>query len=83
MISSAQTRLFWYAVPMYPFLAILAGVCIYHIFLQLKEKYKLKYKLLPYIFLVTIFIFPYLQILYKTWHKVEHKTEFHKIVGEK
>ncbi|MCL2291033.1 MAG: glycosyltransferase family 39 protein [Bacteroidetes bacterium] len=63
VISSAQTKLSWYVVPMYPFLALLVGVCIFHIFSWIKEKTKLKYKALPYIFLVIIFITPYSLII--------------------
>jgi 4-amino-4-deoxy-L-arabinose transferase-like glycosyltransferase len=59
-ISSAQTKLFWYALPMYPFLAILVGVSIYHIFTVLKEKENLKYKALPYIVTGLICITPYI-----------------------
>jgi 4-amino-4-deoxy-L-arabinose transferase-like glycosyltransferase len=60
-ISSAQTKLSWYVTPMYPFLAILVGVCIYHIFTLLKEK--LKNKALPYILTGLIFVAPYVIIM--------------------
>jgi 4-amino-4-deoxy-L-arabinose transferase-like glycosyltransferase len=69
IISSAQTKLSWYVVPMYPVLSILVAVSIFHIFSRLKEKEKLKYKALPYIFLCVVFIFPYSQIVYKTYQK--------------
>jgi 4-amino-4-deoxy-L-arabinose transferase-like glycosyltransferase len=61
-ISAAQTKLFWYALPMYPFLAIFAGTCIYHIFSKLKEK-KLKHQVLPYIVVGLIFITPYILMI--------------------
>jgi 4-amino-4-deoxy-L-arabinose transferase-like glycosyltransferase len=63
LISSAQTKLFWYALPMYPFLAILAGVCVYHFFTTIKEKKNLKQKALPYIVVALIFIAPYILIM--------------------
>jgi 4-amino-4-deoxy-L-arabinose transferase-like glycosyltransferase len=63
VISSAQTKLFWYALPMYPFLAILAGVCVYHIFTTIKERKNLKHKALPYIVVALIFVAPYILII--------------------
>ena len=70
-ISFAQTKLSWYALPMYPFLAILAGICVYHIFCVLKEK-KLKYKALPYIVVGLIFITPYTLIIESLKAKFPH-----------
>jgi 4-amino-4-deoxy-L-arabinose transferase-like glycosyltransferase len=62
-ISSAQTKLSWYIMPMYPFLAVLVGVCIYHIFSILKGKAKFKHKALPYIVAGLIFVAPYTIII--------------------
>jgi hypothetical protein len=62
-ISFAQTKLFWYVLPVYPFLAIFVGTCIHHIFFVLKQKEKFKYKALPYIVAALIFITPYMLII--------------------
>ena len=69
VISSAQTKLWWYAVPMYPFLSLLVGIFIYHIFLILKEKKFFKYKILHYIFLIIIFITPYSLVIGKIYQQ--------------
>jgi len=71
-ISFAQTKLPWYVLPIYPFLAILAGTCVYHIFSVLKEKEKLKYKSLPYIVAGLIFITPYTLMILSLKAKFPH-----------
>jgi len=77
VISSAQTKLTWYAVPMYPFLALLVGLFIFHIFTLLKEKFS--GKLYHCLFLLLIFLAPYTLILSKivrqkqpVWQKEEN-----------
>jgi 4-amino-4-deoxy-L-arabinose transferase-like glycosyltransferase len=79
VISSAQTRISWYALPLYPFLALLVGIFVFYIFSFIKEKENLKYKALPYIFLIFIFITPYCSVLGKfyiqqkrTWKKEDN-----------
>ena len=79
VISSAQTKLAWYVVPVYPFFAFIVGIFIYHIFLRIKEKKTLKHKALPFIFLGLIFIAPYGFIVGKlyqqkrqTWNKDDY-----------
>lgn len=52
IISLAQTKIFWYDLPMYPFLAILASVFVFRIFECLKTYSK---KWLSYAFLVCLF----------------------------
>jgi len=83
-ISSAQTKLPWYAVPLYPYLALFAGISIFHIFRLLKENQKLKYKAVPYIFLTVIFITPYTLIIGKlyqqkqlTWKKEDNGINYY------
>jgi len=80
VISSAQTKLSWYVVPMYPFLALLVGIFIFFVFSRLKEK-KLKHKVLPYIFLIAILIVPYSIIIVKIYQqqKLTYKTEVNGI----
>lgn len=71
VISSAQTKLPWYDLPMFPFLAILAGIFIYFIFSFLEKKVtSVRYRIfciIPCIFLIIVFILPYKQIINKTY----------------
>jgi hypothetical protein len=69
VISSSQTKLSWYSVPMYPFLALLVGIFIYHIFSILGKKEKVKQKFMPYFFLFLIFIAPYSLIMGKIYQQ--------------
>jgi 4-amino-4-deoxy-L-arabinose transferase-like glycosyltransferase len=67
VISSAQTKLTWYDIPMYPFLALLSAnfiVLIYSYFQQndILSKHLTK-NVLPAIFLFFIFIKPYENII--------------------
>ncbi|MDR0205847.1 MAG: glycosyltransferase family 39 protein [Bacteroidales bacterium] len=77
VISSAQTKLTWYAVPMYPFLAFLVGLFIYHIFNLILKKFSRK--AYHCFFLIVIFLGPYTIILSKivrqkqpVWQKEEN-----------
>jgi len=76
IISLAQTKLYWYDMPLYPFFAMLAGIFIYFIFSFLKENRKishtLKYNVTPYIFVILVFIIPYIQILKVTYTQKEN-----------
>jgi 4-amino-4-deoxy-L-arabinose transferase-like glycosyltransferase len=69
IISSAQTKLSWYVVPMYPFLALFVGIIIFHIFSLIKMKENLKFKMLPYLFLILIFIAPYSTVINKIYQQ--------------
>ena len=76
VISTAQTKLHQYDLPLYPFFAILVGVFIHFIFSFLKDQKKilhyLKYNIVPYIFLFLLFITPYSEIVKKTYKPKEH-----------
>lgn len=71
IISSAQTKLFWYDVPIYPFLALLIAPFIYLIFEFLKNANwingALKRNILPFLFLFLLFFGPYRDIINKTY----------------
>jgi len=71
-ISFSQTKLSWYDLPLFPFLAILASIFIYFIFNFSKEKLKSVrhpiFKVIPYTFLVLVFYIPYKQIIKKTYY---------------
>jgi 4-amino-4-deoxy-L-arabinose transferase-like glycosyltransferase len=76
VISTAQTKIGWYDVPLYPFLAILIAVFIYYIF-DLLQKFKpinntLTKNVTPFIFLFFIGITPYQKILDKTYRSKEY-----------
>ena len=76
IISSTQTKLQWYEVPMFPFLAIITGSVIYIVFVFLKDATQinslLKYNLLPYLFLVLVFYKPYTKMLDRVYQPMEY-----------
>lgn len=77
VISTAQTKLEWYDVPLYPFLAILIAIFIYYVF-DLFQNFKwinqtLAVNVTPFIFLFLIGIKPYQKILNKTYLPKEYK----------
>lgn len=62
IISTAKTKLPWYDVPMYPFMAILAAFFIYSLLILLKQielQSTFRANLLPYLFLMLVFALPY------------------------
>ena len=63
IISAAKTKLDWYSMPMFPFLAVLSGIFIWHICKLLAVfhgwKAQLKSNPLPLIFLFLVFFLPY------------------------
>jgi 4-amino-4-deoxy-L-arabinose transferase-like glycosyltransferase len=75
IISLAQTKLKWYDVPLYPFLAIIIAVFINYVFQFLKNvdwrNKMLSANVIPYLFLFLICITPYQNILDKTYHPKE------------
>jgi hypothetical protein len=70
VISFGQTKLEWYLVPMYPFLAIIIAMFIHLIFIYIRDSKffvdLLKINVFPYIFLFIIFIYPYSEIIKRT-----------------
>ena len=85
VISSAQTKLLWYDLPLFPFLAVLAGVFLYFIFSFLKEEkrisHHLRYNIIPYCFVFLIFITPYREVVNKTFVQKEYAwdVDFYRI----
>ena len=85
IISLAQTKLYWYDLPLYPFLSVLASVFIYFIFSFLKDEKRishyLKYNVIPFVFLFLLFIMPYKQVINKTYKQVEYSwdEDFYRI----
>lgn len=72
VISNSQTKLEWYDVPLYPFLAIIITNFIYYIFDLLRNlkpiNKSLRINVTPFLFLFLIGIMPYLKILDKTYN---------------
>lgn len=85
IISSAQTKIEWYSVPLYPFFAILIAVFIYYIFYILKDikviNESLTFNITPFLFLFLIGITPYKEIFKKTYKPSEHPyhVEFYEL----
>lgn len=63
VLSFAQTKLDWYLVPVYPFLAIVVGIFLFYIYRLLAgfEGWKniLSHNVLPVVFLFSVFALPY------------------------
>ena len=77
VISTAKTKLEWYDVPMYPFIAILIGIFIWFVVVILFN-YKttfLRWNILPFVFLFLIFITPYRRMVNKTYLPQEYSWE--------
>lgn len=86
VISTAQTKLRHYDVPLFPFLAILIAVFIYYVFQWLDNvdwfKHTLAINLMPFIFLFLVGIVPYQKMIDKTYlpqEKYPWEEEFYEI----
>jgi 4-amino-4-deoxy-L-arabinose transferase-like glycosyltransferase len=77
IISTAGTKLFWYDLPLYPWLALSGGIAIYNILLPLKKMNDLhdvkKIKLT--IALIALFIIPYKELLGRNLFPAEKADE--------
>ncbi len=77
IISTAQTKLEWYDVPMYPFIALLIAIFVFYIFNLLKQINWTTFNLssnyiVSFIFLFLLSITPYRRILDKTYFPQEN-----------
>lgn len=85
LISFGQTKLSWYDLPLYPYLSIIVSFPIFIIFMGIRNlrviKLKLVYQFVPAIFLIIIFLIPYLNIINWGSKPKEHKwhQEFYNI----
>lgn len=85
VISTAQTKLEWYDLPLYPFLAFLIANFIYYVFTFLQQNKwlnnRLKINPAPLIFLFLIGFKPYQKIFKKTYQPKEYSwhEEFYQI----
>ncbi|MDR0364857.1 MAG: glycosyltransferase family 39 protein [Bacteroidales bacterium] len=84
-ISISKTKLNWYDHPLYPFLAILAGLFCYTIFDLINKipasKHQLIFNILPFVFLFVVFKQPYQKIFNMTNSPVESKwgADFYRV----
>ena len=71
IISNAQTKLEWYDLPVFPFLALLAAIAINELFLQLKNipnfSERLTINVIPYLLMFMLFLIPYQAIINKVY----------------
>ena len=76
VISTSKTKLEWYDVPLYPFLAIVIAVFIVYVFDLLQNlkwiNQRLPVNVAPFVFLLLIGITPYQRILDKTFKPEEY-----------
>ena len=76
VISNAQTKLEWYDVPLYPFLAILIAIFIFYVFDFFQKNpwinQGLSVNVMPLIFLFIIGVAPYQKIIEKTYKPKEY-----------
>jgi len=77
IISISKTKLEWYDLPMYPFLAFHSAIFINFLYNFLKKSkwlnQNLRFNPTPYLLLVLIFTNPYRKIFDKTWAPREYK----------
>jgi 4-amino-4-deoxy-L-arabinose transferase-like glycosyltransferase len=70
ILSTAQTKLFWYIYPIVPFLAILTGYFVWLIFKILSDldmKRLMKYNLMPFAFVFIFFLTPVRNMINKVY----------------
>jgi 4-amino-4-deoxy-L-arabinose transferase-like glycosyltransferase len=71
VISFSQTKLEWYDLPVFPFMAVLGAIAVNELFLLLKQIPQLKERLtvnvVPYLVVILIFLFPYQAIIDKVY----------------
>lgn len=76
IISSSQTKLYWYALPLYPFLSLLAAIPIYTVFNALLRAASIRSKQLKTglaaLFLVAFFAIPYTKMFRFVYFPQEH-----------
>jgi 4-amino-4-deoxy-L-arabinose transferase-like glycosyltransferase len=83
IISSAQTKLFWYSAPLFPWIALLIAVFLFYIFKALNQmefaNKTLVVNTLPFIFLFIILVKPYQSIVDKTYFPEEPEEKFYEL----
>jgi 4-amino-4-deoxy-L-arabinose transferase-like glycosyltransferase len=76
LISTGQTRLFWYDVPLYPFISMMMGFLVYFIYSGLKNSdwlaQRFRIRVIPSIFLFLVLYFPYHRKFKELYLQEEH-----------
>lgn len=77
IISGAQTRIFWYDAPMFPFLSLLAAVFFWYWFDWLSSTkifaHQLQKNVVPAAFVFLVFVIPYSKIIDKVYKPKEEE----------
>jgi len=76
IISNADTKVFWYNAPLFPFLAFqiaIMGITVFNHLKTINVKQYFSYNFLPYAFLFLFFFKPYTDIFYDTYKPKEFK----------
>jgi len=91
IISSSQTKLLWYDLPIYPFMVLLI-LPLFDLMIQLfnrikKNRFTPLIRLIPYIILVALLIVPYIQMVNKNFsdnrkHYIWHGYEINLFLKE-
>jgi 4-amino-4-deoxy-L-arabinose transferase-like glycosyltransferase len=72
LISFGQTKLYWYEVPMYPFMVLICSNFVYYAFTFIKEKLRFRKKwinpVILTILVVALYYEPARKIIIKTYH---------------
>lgn len=76
IISSSETKLYWYALPLYPFLAVLAAIPVFTLFKIISKSITIEQpqiqKIAASLFLIAIFITPYAKAVKRAYTPHEH-----------
>lgn len=79
IISSSQTKLLWYDVPLYPFMALSVALFIFAVFDSLQNsawfQEKLTVNLVPVLFLLHLGLSPYTAVVKKTYKPQQYQAD--------
>ena len=73
IITFSKTKLYWYAVPMFPLISLNVALLLYQAFEYVKQfKVFRKMQVIAFLIICIVFIYPYLQIGRKVYHPEEY-----------
>jgi len=76
VISTSQTKLFWYALPLYPFLSVIAAVPIFSVFEMIRKSASIQKPVTKGIaltvFMLAVYSGPYAKTIKRTYFLHEH-----------
>ena len=77
IISFSQTKLEWYEIPLFPFLAFINAIALYVVFDYLRSSTGITtyftFNIIPFVFLFVIFVSPYEKIINKVYLPKEYE----------